>query len=197
MPWPISNRADSLDVDYFYLQRQIGHALTFSFEPAARDDVQEQVVQEIIDEGCRLWYWPPVLGQPWTWKTGESHTWSFMKPTLDVTTQDSQSVYPLPLEFERPAGPLVYSDVSGGVQSYHPIHITSATRVMYLQGQDNASTSPPVLAAIRVSESTGEAPQQQELLLYILLYQHLITLYKKLWINQCRGIMMLFQLHRL
>ena len=163
MTWPISDRADSLHVDYHYIRRMVGNAMGYGYNHAEWDDEQNQIVQEIIDEGMSEYYYPPALPPPFATKVGEVHEWNFLRPTWELDTAGDQRRYPLPEDFERPDGTVTYRDTDGDY--YGPLHQASPVRLQQLENRE-IYTSPPVLYAIDTESSTGEGPQQQTLVLH-------------------------------
>lgn len=155
--FPVSNRPQDLQIDFFYIQRMVGNFLKYGYNSSTWDDEQTQVVQEIIDEGVRQFYFPPVL------EDGVVHEWTFMRPTIQIVTEASQRRYPLPSDWERPVGNLCYTDTSNDF--YAPIQFTAATRLRNLEYQDNF-LSYPQYAAIEPAESQGDAPQLLVLVLH-------------------------------
>jgi len=97
--YPISNRAETLQIDFHYIQRQVGQYMEYGYNAGEWDDEQIQVVQEIIDEGIRQFYFPPVLPPEYALGADKPHEWSFMRPTWEQTTVGSQRRYPLPPDF--------------------------------------------------------------------------------------------------
>lgn len=158
--FPISNRPQDLQIDFHYIQRQVGKFLGYGYNSATWDDEQQQAVQEIIDEGVRQFYFPPLLDGP---GIQNAHEWTFMRPTLVFETVANQRRYQLPTTWERPIGDLCYTDTANDF--YAPIKFTSATRVRALEFQNNF-TSYPQFAAVEPGESQGDAPQQLVLVLH-------------------------------
>lgn len=163
MTWPISNRANNLQVDYHYLRRQVGKLLRYGYNHAEWDDEQNEAVDEIIDEGLRSYYYPPPLPPPYAVAASEAHEWSFMRPIWQFTTEAAQRRYPLPSDWERPIGRLTYPDTDNDF--YAPIKFTSSSRLRSLEYQTNF-TSYPQFAAIEPGESQGDAPQELVLVLH-------------------------------
>ena len=163
MTFPISNRATSLQIDYFYLQRQVGKYLGYGFSSAEFDDEQVQLIDEIIDSGCRAYYYPPLLPPPYSYGAASPHEWSFMRPAFTFNTAASQRRYVLPPTWERPIGRFTNQDENATF--YHPIEFTSPSRLRQLDNLENF-TSYPRYAAVEPGESTGEAPQELILVLH-------------------------------
>lgn len=162
MTWPISNRAESLTVDFHYLQRRVGSQLGFDRNPAIWDDEEAELVQEIIDDGVRQAYFPPPLSPPYSLGTLEAHSWSFMRPTWEFTTVSGQRRYELPPDYDSPVGDLVFLDTNN---SYPAAIHTSAVRLDKLESRDTSNGSPRLFAT-EAGESTGEDPQTQVLVLH-------------------------------
>jgi hypothetical protein len=163
MVWPISNRAESLQIDFFYIQRQVGKYLDYDYDPALWDDEQTQAVQEIIDEGVRQYYFPPVLPPAYAAGARHVHEWSFMRPIFRLETKGTQRRYPLPEDWERPVGNLAYVNTANDF--YQPIQWTSSSRLRNLEYQSNFTTYPQ-FAAYEPDESQGDGPQTQILVLH-------------------------------
>lgn len=161
--FPLDNRAVDLTVDFFLLRRRIGQELGYGYNHATWDDVQNQEVLEVLDEGLRQYYEPPPLPPPYAITSGVVHEWSFMRPIYKFRTAPNQRIYRLPENFERPIGEIYYEIDEGDY--YGPIPFSSAPRLMKLENRQEQQ-SPPRYAAIKPAESTGETPQEQELVLH-------------------------------
>lgn len=161
--FPQSNRADSLDIDYFLLRRRIGHQMFGSYDWATMDDTKRQEILETMDEGLRQYYFPPPLPPPFALTMKLVHEWSFMRPIFKFKTSAGQREYPLPDNFERPIGELYYQ--SDEDDYYGPIPFTNTTRTMKLENRQE-ERSPPRYASIMASDSTGEEQQKQLLVLH-------------------------------
>lgn len=163
MSYPVSNRPQDLSIDFFYLQRQVGKYLDYGYNAATWDDEQKQVVQEIIDEGVRQYYFPPPLPPNFAIGIREVHEWSFMRPVYQLTTVADQRRYPLPEDWERPISDLCFTDTQNDF--YSPIKFTSAARLFRLEFQDQFTTYPQ-LAAIEPVNSDGDGSQLLQLVLH-------------------------------
>lgn len=163
MTWPLGNRAESLQIDFFYIQRQVGQAVGIGYNSAEWDDEQIQIVQEIIDAGVRQYYFPPPIKTPYQQDVGLIHEWSFMRPTWYFETAADQRVYQCPEDFERPIGHISYQDTDNDY--YGPITQVSPNRLQYLENRTTYTTAPE-LFALEVEHSTGHAPQRQLLTLH-------------------------------
>src|SRR3990167_2763787 len=149
-----TNKGD-LQVDYFYLQRQIGNYLDLGWNPDSWTHEQQHAVDEVIESGYRRYLYPDTVEQ-----TG--HQWSFLQPIGSIQTSADQRYYPLPVGFERFIGALTFDDET---VNYSPIEITSENRLRQLQTQAE-QTAYPSLAATRVQASDGKVSQRQELILH-------------------------------
>lgn len=157
MPYPIDNRADSLEIDFHAIRRAVGKYLKYGYSHEEWDDEQAEEVQDIIDEGVRNAYYPPPIRNANT-----VHEWTFMRPTLQLKTVADQRRYPLPGDFERPCADIAYLDTNN---SYAPIEITSPSRLLNLESRTDY-TSAPTHAAIEADNSAGDAPQGLVLVLH-------------------------------
>lgn len=166
MPYSVNNRSTTQNIDLHALRRWVSMEFGWSQAPELLDDTQIRTVDDTINAGYRLYCYPPTMPQPFSYHPDEVHEWSFLRPTLEILTQSGQHIYPLPLDFERFVGPLVYATLNGQTESYTPIELTSVSRILYLLGVNQDTTQPPLFAATRVAESTGEGSQKQELMLY-------------------------------
>lgn len=163
MTWPTQNRADSLQVDYHNIRRMVGQYLDFGYNHAEWDDELDQAVQEVIDEGIRLFYSPPALQPPYAQTLGIAHEWTFMRPTWHFETSDGERRLPLPPNFDRPIGKISFRDTDNNY--YGPISFASPTRLQMLENRTDY-TAPPEIAAIEPRECDGDAPQEFDLVLH-------------------------------
>ncbi len=120
-------------------------------------------VQEIIDEGVRQYYFPPILPPEYAAGARHAHEWSFMRPVHRFSTTANERRYALPEDFESPIGEICY--VSTDNDFYTPIPWTSASRLRKLEYQSNFTTYPQY-AAYEPDESQGDGPQLQILVLH-------------------------------
>ena len=161
MTFQVSNRPTSLNVDYHYLVRIVSQYLGYGLTPAELDDEQAQAVDEVIDQGCRLYYYPPAIPSP-LGNGMVAHEWSFMRPIFEFKTVANQRRYPLPSTWERQIGNLSNAD---GDTTYPVIQFTSPSRLRTLENHEEF-TSYPRFAAVEPAQSSGESPQQQVLALH-------------------------------
>lgn len=156
MVYPISNRSDSLEIDFHHVRRQVGRYLGYGYSHQQWGDERAEEVQDIIDEGVRQAYFPPTAGD------GKVHEWTFMRPTFEFKTVDGQRKYQLPADFERPHGMISYLRTTN---NYAPIQFTSPSRLRNQEARTDY-TAPPCYAAIEPDDSSGEAPHGLLLVLH-------------------------------
>jgi hypothetical protein len=162
MPYPIENRADSLEIDFYAIQRQVGRFLGIGYSQEEWDDEQATEVQDIIDEGMRQAYYPPPLTQPYSYDAGSVHSWSFMQPTFEFSTVSGERRYLLPEGFEQPVGNVAYTDTNN---AYSPIQFAPASRLRSLEASTDYQ-APPAYGAIEPGNDDGSAPQGLILVLH-------------------------------
>lgn len=163
MPWPLDNRSQDLHIDLHYLRRIVGFYLDLGYDREQWDDEQREAVDEMVDEGCRQYYYPPQLTQPWAYTTEHVHEWSWMRPTWEFDTAAEQRRYELPPDFERFIGQISFRDNDGDY--YGPLEITSAGRLRALENRQNYK-SVPAIAAVEPKAMVGNNPQGQVLALH-------------------------------
>jgi len=161
--FPIDNRADDLTIDFFLLRRRIAQQMFATYNYAELDDVQQQEVLEVMDEGLRQYYFPPPLPPPFALNMTIVHEWTFMRPIYKFTTAANQRTYDLPDNFDRPLGEIAYEEDQGDY--YAPIPFTNTSQTLKLANRQEEQ-SPPRWASVRSDDSTGEAPQRQVLELH-------------------------------
>ena len=151
MPYPIDNRRATLTVDFHYIRRQVGEYLEITMSQEEWDAEQNEVINDVIKDGLQLYYYPPLVENDQT-----VHEWTFMRPSVKLTTVADQRRYPLPDSFER----LIGNITRGGTDStsYFPISLTSASRLRALDALER-TTGYPQYCAIEPADSTGDAPQ--------------------------------------
>jgi len=163
MNWPIENRAEDNQVDYFYLRRRVAKYLHGNYDIATMDDEQQEEIKEVINLGYMQYCFPPILPPEVAAGTSYAHEWSFMRPKWEFETVADQRRYDLPRDWERPIGDLCY--VNTNSNQYVPIKFTSASRLRSIEYQTDYSTYPE-WAALEIIESVGAEPQTQVLVLH-------------------------------
>jgi hypothetical protein len=161
--FPRDNRAKGLAIDLHLIRRRCSNQMFGVYNYAELNDTQRQELKEAIDDGVRQYYFPPPLPPPFALTMGIVHEWSFMKPIHKFQTSAGQREYPLPEQFEHPIGMITYQedeDIGHG-----PIPFTNPSHTFKLENRQEEQ-SPPRYASLRADDSTGEAPQQQLLLLH-------------------------------
>lgn len=120
----------------------------------ARDTSQ---FNQILKRAEPRFYYP-------TLPDGQSHTWTFLKPTVSIVTSAEQREYELPADLDHIEGDLTYS--SDDSDFYLPVQLTSETRIRALERTID-TTAYPEWAATRVAEpSDGSERQKQTLILH-------------------------------
>lgn len=161
--WPKTRRADTLGINLHYLRRRVGEYMGYRTSPEGWSQEQIERVDHVIDEGCRQYYYPPVLPPPYAEGAKDVHEWSFMRPVYELETQANQRVYPLPTDWEHPIGNLTFNDTDNDY--YAPIQFTNQARLRSLEYQTDF-VSYPQFAAVRPVVTQGMAPQTLELILH-------------------------------
>jgi hypothetical protein len=162
MPYPILNRADSLEVDFHAIRRAVGKYMGYGYSHQEWDDEMAEEVQDIIDEGVRQAYYPPPLPEPHGPDSPSVHEWTFMRPTFEFETQSGQRRYYLPEDFERVIGTVAYTDTDN---AYSPIQLAPPGRLRAMEARTDY-TSPPSCAAIEPEDSDGSGTQRLVLVLH-------------------------------
>lgn len=145
--WPLSDDADSLEVDRAYIERLVGRNMGFGPHPATWTHRQGEEVAEAIRVGLRRFYTPPVL-------PGErnAHQWSFLRPLGQITTAADVYEYDLPDDFAMLDGPLTFAPDSSVL--YAPIPLMSEHQLRASR-QNVQYSSRPSAAAICVASVDG------------------------------------------
>ena len=141
-------------VDYFYLSRRVARILALPVDPADWTEEQTAEVNDLIHEGLRMFYTPPIADH------GGEHVWTFMNPTTYLTIEANKRWYDLPYDFDHmdPDGTFTYAEDD---KAYPPIPLTSESRLRKLDFQSDY-TAYPRFAALRVAGTTGEVPEHWE-----------------------------------
>lgn len=163
MVWPISNRSDDLQIDYHYLRRQIGAYLGYGYSHSTWNDQRQEEVQDIIDEGVRSYAFPPPLTEPYVLGRADTHEWTWLRPTLELTTVASQRRYDLPDTFDRPIGDVTFADEENN--RYMPLAETQPHRLDELENRVTTTTVPEYYA-IEPGQPHGQGPQRKILVLH-------------------------------
>jgi len=90
-------------ITYPELQVEVADFLGLGRDPAAWSDADVQRIDRVIQDGYRLFLFPPPLSAG-----GKSHRWSFLTPSATITTEADKTTYDLPNDFAHLAGGLVY-----------------------------------------------------------------------------------------
>lgn len=163
MVFPLSNRADTLNTDFHYLQRRIGQYLGIGRSPADFDDEQITEIQDIIDEGIRQYAYPPPIAPQYGVGMDQTHEWQFLRPFYEFQTADGQRRYLLPETFEDVIGNVSYdaddTNYTGYLQRY------PANRLQILENRETGN-APPEFFAIEPRSSDGTSPQRYQIVLH-------------------------------
>lgn len=136
-----------------HLANEAGYDLALNF-----DTNQSLRIEDWLPEALRLFYDPMVLpGER------EKHQWSFLTPTITLTTTADDATVQLPIDFAYLTGPLEFAP--GSQVLYPPIQITSVDQIQKWQAYDTSS-SRPRFAALRAMRGDPVANVQNELVFY-------------------------------
>lgn len=141
-----------------YCSRMIGRHIGAGPNPKVWSHQQEQLLAEILRQGLRKVYNPPIL-------PGENypHDFSFLRPIGDLITSSGVSEYDLPLDFVQFFGPMTYKQDDAVL--YTAIKFVGEERIRQLLQRPEASTRPS-RAAVRVKSSGDAMGTRYELLLW-------------------------------
>lgn len=131
------------------LRREVARFLSFGRDYTNLNITQQEDVDSIIRRGLRQFYQPPpVAGFP-------AHQWSFLRPTVSLTTVANQETYPLPDDF----GAMMGSKITFATIMYvdGPL-IVSDYQYRAFKGASTSDTGLPVYATVRVRAATGDVP---------------------------------------
>lgn len=156
--FPVHDVQPNLTIDYHYLQRLVGNALGFGWSPDAFTYDQRRVVDVVIDDGLRAYYYPEPLDMSPT-----AHCWSFLHPSYTLATAAEQREYDLPSDFESVIGTITFD--GGRSQTFPPIMVMSENQVRAAFNSCSAASVPQVAATIAVAND-GMSPQTQKLILH-------------------------------
>lgn len=147
----------SLAVDYFLIRDRVGRELAMPSEPITWTERQLNDVHQCIRDGFRQCYNPPAVDE------FGPHQWSFMWPTLSLTTVADVRWYPMLDGFSGQlmgAGGITYSSTDN---KFTPIDITSDWHLRWLENSEATRTGYPACASVRPISDQGETPQRWEM----------------------------------
>lgn len=155
--WPLEDEASGLTINRAYLRRLIGNKMGFGPHSKVWDHRQAQEIKLVMESALRKFYSPMVL-------PGERypHNWSFLEPTVPLTTAAGVYRYDLPDGFVDFVGRINYAP--GESVIYRPIEVIGVER-MQMRLQRNEAAGRPLLAATRIKTPDAGTGTRYELLL--------------------------------
>jgi hypothetical protein len=121
------------------------------------DAFQSASADSVLETGMGFFLNPPLVDL-----AALPYSWTFMRPVLTIDTAADQREYELPDNFERFIGDFTYD---ADLETYPSIKLTTEERLRRLF-TDHDATAPPQLAAVKIDDGDGSAPQRQILILH-------------------------------
>lgn len=144
----------TLSISRTDLVRYVGRFLGYG--TGTLDTEQTQDVTDCIDRGLRQFYQPPVLEGE-----GQSHTWSFMKPVMEIGIAVNQRALQLPDDFGGFLESFLYFAPQDDAWQKLPIvGIGQILNERQFDSDTNTTTGVPELAAVVPIGSDGTNGQR-------------------------------------
>lgn len=119
----------------------LGYGFGADAGDVAWDVFQTRDINNVIDNGVRQFYWPPV-------KEGEEAVeWSFLKPVATLVIPSGSVTVPLPDDFGGFEGPLLINDSTGNPGFWVKVPVVDVQLVLLRQSVQSTSTGRPVMVA--------------------------------------------------
>ena len=146
----------SLSIGYPELQRTLARFLGFSTDPAKRNDLQNENIDDDIQSGVRQVYYPPKTGNE------PPHIWPFLQPTTTLVIASGENEADAPDDFQAPIGNIrLESDTER-----HTVRQTSESTIRNLLATNDTMTGPPDLYAVRWDSSDGTSGQRAVIMFF-------------------------------
>jgi len=149
----------TLGIDFTQLQRAVGRFLGLSRDPGTWQPDGRIDVHDIIRSGIRRFYWPPPLPIPEAAEGQVVHlsskslserptwSWSFMQPTVTLTTVAATATYALPPDFgELLEGGFTFTT------DQQPVALVTYEQILQMQSQASR-TGVPKYASVNVRDA--------------------------------------------
>lgn len=150
-PWPVAPAHGGLGLHYRELLSQVGDFLEFGWDPNTWSHEEFNFSHATVQEGLRKFYYPKALG-----RDSLVYEWSFLRPEITVTTNATQSDYPLPPHFAHFIGELAITSPTNG---YMPLKMLSLGQIRRLQGEPLAGGIPKCYAVVPRAVDGKSEPQ--------------------------------------
>lgn len=140
------------------LLRHLGRDRGWKRQPGEWDERQKSDGNDIVDQGLRNFYLPPILPGERT-----QHEWTFLSPWASLTTVADKATYDLPEDFGGISDEITFlSDNSGPC----PITLVSDAKLRRLQQGVTTLTGYPDCACIVPAPGDGSRPQIWQITFY-------------------------------
>ena len=156
--WPLEDPSSGLTINRAYLRRLIGNKMGFGPHRSVWNHRQSEEIKLVLETALRNFYSPVVL-------PGEKypHDWSFLRPSVPMSTVSGVYAYDLPDGFVSFIGRINYASDSSAM--YRPIEIIGVERIQ-LRLQRNEAAGRPSLAAYQIKAPDPAVGTRYELLLW-------------------------------
>ena len=137
------------------IQSEVGHFLGYGTTASSWTAAKTSIVQQILDAGCRAAYYPMAI-------PGEApHSWSFLRPTLTLTTAEDVFEYDLPVGVSIVENPITFA----ANIPYGDIRIIGEHSIRKLRS-DSASSGVPSLCAVVPAQPSNATIQRYQMLFW-------------------------------
>ena len=122
--WPMDEMPTDLALDRSRLRQRIGFLCFKKPNVGSWTHDEQSVVEQILVNGLSNFYWYTTQGE------GESHTWSFLRPSAKLSLLANTDTYNLPVDF----GGLDSGEVTVDSGTANPIKLVGEEALRAVRG---------------------------------------------------------------
>lgn len=142
----------TLGINFAELKQSVGRFLGYGSSESEWTAEERSTIEDIVQSGYRQFlYLPSMEGMPIV------HEWSFLKPTVTLTTTADQADDDLPDNFGRIIGSLTFPTNEG----WGPVLADVGEARIRMQRQGSNQTGRPLQAAVRIVSAGAEGQRRQ------------------------------------
>ena len=154
--WPMDEMPTDLALDRSRLRQRIGFLCFKKPNVGSWTHDEQSVVEQILVNGLSNFYWYTTQGE------GESHTWSFLRPSAKLSLLANTDTYNLPVDF----GGLDSGEFTFDSGTANPIKLVGEEELRAVRGTLSQTATEPSYCAIRPRRSSDGFEQVHEVVFY-------------------------------